>query len=109
MRKACTQLGKDYKPAITFIVVQKRHHARFTVQNQAHAVSMFISPGQLFVNFELLVDIPHCDLISVERLEDFSTDPQSLPELKLFAGAYESARLGEFFVRILIQSPRKFS
>lgn len=37
MRKACTLLGKDYKPAITFIVVQKRHHARFTVQNPAHA------------------------------------------------------------------------
>lgn len=33
IQKACSQLGKDYTPAITFIVVQKRHHARFTVQN----------------------------------------------------------------------------
>ncbi|CAJ0642584.1 11300_t:CDS:10 [Entrophospora sp. SA101] len=29
IRKACTQLEATYKPAITFIVVQKRHHARF--------------------------------------------------------------------------------
>ncbi|XP_076050317.1 protein argonaute-2-like [Oratosquilla oratoria] len=28
MRRACTKLGVSYKPAITFIVVQKRHHTR---------------------------------------------------------------------------------
>merc|ERR1719378_947358 len=29
MREACTEIQADYKPAITFVVVQKRHHTRF--------------------------------------------------------------------------------
>nr|XP_018905192.1 PREDICTED: protein argonaute-3-like [Bemisia tabaci] len=29
IRQACTTLEKDYKPGITFLVVQKRHHVRF--------------------------------------------------------------------------------
>nr|WDW26278.1 AGO-2 [Amrasca biguttula biguttula] len=29
LRKACTSLEANYKPAITFLVVQKRHHTRF--------------------------------------------------------------------------------
>ncbi|OZJ02548.1 hypothetical protein BZG36_04506 [Bifiguratus adelaidae] len=29
VRAACATLDKDYKPAITFVVIQKRHHARF--------------------------------------------------------------------------------
>ncbi|KAG0348280.1 Isocitrate dehydrogenase [NADP], mitochondrial precursor (Oxalosuccinate decarboxylase) [Podila humilis] len=29
IRAACTRLDLDYKPKITFVVVQKRHHARF--------------------------------------------------------------------------------
>lgn len=29
IRKACETLDKDYMPTLTFIVVQKRHHARF--------------------------------------------------------------------------------
>ncbi|CAB4404415.1 unnamed protein product [Rhizophagus irregularis] len=29
IRDACQALGADYKPTITFIVVQKRHHTRF--------------------------------------------------------------------------------
>lgn len=28
MRQACQELQKDYQPAITFLVVQKRHHTR---------------------------------------------------------------------------------
>ena len=28
MREACIKLEADYKPGITFIVVQKRHHTR---------------------------------------------------------------------------------
>ena len=28
IQKACTDLEKDYKPPITLIVVQKRHHTR---------------------------------------------------------------------------------
>ena len=29
IQRACRELKDDYTPAITFIVVQKRHHARF--------------------------------------------------------------------------------
>ncbi|ORX53593.1 Piwi-domain-containing protein [Hesseltinella vesiculosa] len=29
IRAACTSLDQNYKPALTFVVVQKRHHARF--------------------------------------------------------------------------------
>jgi len=29
IRQACTELEPDYKPAITYVVVQKRHHTRF--------------------------------------------------------------------------------
>ena len=29
IREACIKLEPDYKPGITFIVVQKRHHTRF--------------------------------------------------------------------------------
>jgi len=29
IRKACAELEASYKPKITFIIVQKRHHARF--------------------------------------------------------------------------------
>ena len=28
IREACTELEEGYKPAITFLVVQKRHHTR---------------------------------------------------------------------------------
>ena len=29
MRAACTELEEGYKPQITFVVVQKRHHTRY--------------------------------------------------------------------------------
>ena len=29
IREACIKLEPDYKPGITFIVVQKRHHTRY--------------------------------------------------------------------------------
>jgi len=29
LQKACDELERDYRPGITFLVVQKRHHARF--------------------------------------------------------------------------------
>lgn len=38
---ACSKWRKDYQPAITFIVVQKRHHARFIVTDSTDAVSCF--------------------------------------------------------------------
>jgi eukaryotic translation initiation factor 2C len=29
IRRACASLGAEYKPMVTFLVVQKRHHTRF--------------------------------------------------------------------------------
>lgn len=29
IRRACTSLNANYKPMVTFLVVQKRHHTRF--------------------------------------------------------------------------------
>jgi len=29
LQKACDELERGYRPGITFLVVQKRHHARF--------------------------------------------------------------------------------
>ena len=38
IRKACMRLGSDYKPPITFVVVQKRHHTRLFPENPADEV-----------------------------------------------------------------------
>lgn len=35
IQRACVELKADYRPAITFMVVQKRHHARFFAVNPA--------------------------------------------------------------------------
>ncbi|XP_068244713.1 protein argonaute-2-like [Palaemon carinicauda] len=46
MRAACTELQKDYEPAITFIVVQKRHHTRlFCQERDGVGRSKNIPPG----------------------------------------------------------------
>jgi eukaryotic translation initiation factor 2C len=29
IRRACSSLDQEYKPKVTFLVVQKRHHTRF--------------------------------------------------------------------------------
>lgn len=33
LRSACAKIRPDYKPAITFVIVQKRHHTRFFPTN----------------------------------------------------------------------------
>jgi eukaryotic translation initiation factor 2C len=38
IREACQSLSADYKPKITYIVCQKRHHTRFFVQNEREGV-----------------------------------------------------------------------
>lgn len=47
IRDACLKLHEDYKPAITYVVVQKRHHTRFFTQNPREAVGRAanIPPG----------------------------------------------------------------
>jgi len=37
IQQACTELEPGYQPGITFVIVQKRHHARFKVTNQRDA------------------------------------------------------------------------
>ena len=38
LQMACEELEHDYRPAITFLVVQKRHHARFFPQEEKDKV-----------------------------------------------------------------------
>jgi len=38
IRTACLMLSPDYRPPITFLVVQKRHHARFFPADAREAV-----------------------------------------------------------------------
>lgn len=47
IRKACLDLQGDYKPGITFIVVQKRHHVRFKPEDRRDGVGRMqnIPPG----------------------------------------------------------------
>ncbi|XP_003370078.1 eukaryotic translation initiation factor 2C 3, partial [Trichinella spiralis] len=37
LRRACRSVATNYRPLITFIVVQKRHHARFFCCDEAAA------------------------------------------------------------------------
>ena len=42
LQRGCTVLQADYKPSITFLVVQKRHHTRFFAANPNDGVSSSI-------------------------------------------------------------------
>lgn len=44
-KAACKKLDPTYDPTITYIIVQKRHHTRFFVENPRDAVSENIPPG----------------------------------------------------------------
>jgi eukaryotic translation initiation factor 2C len=41
IRNACMKIHNDYKPAITFVVVQKRHHTRFFPARSDDFVNFF--------------------------------------------------------------------
>lgn len=46
MRNACTELEEGYKPSMTFIVVQKRHHTRlFCSENEGVGKPRNVPPG----------------------------------------------------------------
>lgn len=46
MRRACTELEAEYKPSMTFIVVQKRHHTRlFCSEREGVGKSGNVPPG----------------------------------------------------------------
>ncbi|CDW60443.1 Piwi and PAZ and DUF1785 domain containing protei n, partial [Trichuris trichiura] len=38
LRSACRSLNEEYRPGITYVVVQKRHHARFMCKDESRAV-----------------------------------------------------------------------
>ena len=54
IQQACINLEKGYQPAITFIVVQKRHHARFFAMNDKDKVSDFFPQEMIQILFFLL-------------------------------------------------------
>ena len=47
IRRACASLQPDYKPKVTFLVVQKRHHTRFfpTRDEDADGRNRNVPPG----------------------------------------------------------------
>jgi eukaryotic translation initiation factor 2C len=46
IRRACSSLQQDYKPKVTFLVVQKRHHTRFFPRNEdADGRNKNVPPG----------------------------------------------------------------
>ena len=51
IQKACYELEEGYQPAITFIVVVKRHHGRFNILRQEDGVNCSLSFNFLFINF----------------------------------------------------------
>ena len=40
LQKACAALDPEYKPGITFLVVQKRHHTRLFPKNRQDEVTL---------------------------------------------------------------------
>jgi len=59
LREACLTLSTDYKPPITFIVTQKRHHTRLFCANEsdANGRSRNIPPGTVVDN---VISSPEC-------------------------------------------------
>ncbi|KAL1475375.1 hypothetical protein MTO96_037325 [Rhipicephalus appendiculatus] len=45
IKKACKQMSPKYKPQVTFIVVQKRHHTRFQPLHDGEPVNRNVPPG----------------------------------------------------------------
>jgi eukaryotic translation initiation factor 2C len=46
IRRACSSINQDYKPRVTFLVVQKRHHTRFFPRREdAEGTNKNVPPG----------------------------------------------------------------
>jgi hypothetical protein len=54
LRSACAQINPSYKPAITFVVVQKRHHTRFFPANRKDEV-LLTSDSTFFFKDEIIL------------------------------------------------------
>jgi eukaryotic translation initiation factor 2C len=52
IRTACQNINPGYKPAITFVIVQKRHHTRFIPKNprEYHGKAKNVPPGTVVDN-----------------------------------------------------------
>jgi len=76
IREACKQLGMDYKPKITVMVAQKRHHARFFPASQAGSCgrAMNIRPGTVVDK-----DITHPDQFEFFLCSHFGIQGTSRP------------------------------
>ncbi|MEQ2161186.1 Protein argonaute-4 [Goodea atripinnis] len=53
IRKACISLEEDYRPGITYIVVQKRHHTRLFCSDKAERVN-----GSCCINNRTFIPLP---------------------------------------------------
>ena len=52
IREACMKISNSYKPAITFVVVQKRHHTRFfPVESRDYVTFIRVIINVLIINF----------------------------------------------------------
>lgn len=62
IRKACISLEEDYRPGITYIVVQKRHHTRLFCSDKAERVSdreNFITSFTFSIVFQCIQIYPY--------------------------------------------------
>lgn len=54
IRKACISLEEDYRPGITYIVVQKRHHTRLFCSDKAERVSKSFLCHDVMIMYKFL-------------------------------------------------------
>lgn len=52
IQKACDELESGYQPGITFLVVQKRHHARFFAEDEKDKVIMCIGYIHIIIHVQ---------------------------------------------------------
>jgi Piwi domain len=61
IRAACTDVREDYRPPVTFVVVQKRHHTRlFPMSSREGDKSGNVMPGAHADAVPAALSAPHC-------------------------------------------------